>query len=65
MELVIVSGIQLLALMVIGAVDYLMNIGAKAATQGSHRKTPPPIPRTTGRHARQRPDTLEQFDRAA
>ncbi len=65
MELVIVSGIQLLALMVIGAVDYLMNIGAKAAIRGSRRKAPPPIPRTAGRQSRQGPGTLEQFDRAA
>jgi hypothetical protein len=64
MELVMVSGIQLLALMVIGAVDYLTNIGAKTAVHYA-REVPSPLPHTTARQRRPQPDTLEQFDRAA
>lgn len=44
MELVIVSGIQLLTLMLIGAVDFLMNIGANRNTQRQIDAVPAPAP---------------------
>ena len=64
MELVIVSGIQVLALLLIGAVDYLTTIRAKTEA----RRPSYEVRRFAGvadRLPRLEPESLEELDHAA